>query len=315
MQQLRRVERAAGDDHLGIGVRRVGRAALAVFHAHGAPAGKQHTRRQRVGGDREIGPPLCGLEIADRGRPAASVLGGELEIAGAFLGGAVEVVVARVACLLRGLDEGLAQRVRLAHIGDSERPAAAVHGVGATLLVLGAPEKGQHVFEAPAFVAELAPVVVVLVLAAHIEQAVDRARSAQHLAARLDDLAVVELGLRLRLVEPVDLGIVEQLAVAERNVDPNVAVAAAGFQQQHAVAAGRREAIGQHAAGRARADDDVVESFRGRRHRVSACLRGKTAFAGAHLALSHKTITSLSPGTNRPIWSCRVRVAMEQLHP
>ncbi len=222
--------------------------AFAIFVVppwrYSTPTARRPENRMRVASASvatlRLGRRLRRPQIADRGRPAPAVLGGELEIAGAFLGGAVEIVVARVARLLRGCDEGFAQRMRLAHIGDRERPAGAVQFVAAALLVLGAPEIGQHVGKAPADIAELAPVVVVLVLAAHIEQAVDRARAAQHLAARLDDLPVVELGLRLGRVEPVDLGIVEQLAVAERNVDPDVAVAPAGFQQQHAVAARAR---------------------------------------------------------------------------
>src|SRR5262249_56695935 len=120
----------------------------------------------------------------------------------------VDVWVAGEAGRLRRLEEGLARRVRLAYVGDRERPAGAVQRVLAALLVLGAAEVGQHVLEAPAGVAELAPAVVVGVLAAHIEEAVDRARAAEQLAARLDDPAVVELGLRLGGIEPVDPGIV-----------------------------------------------------------------------------------------------------------
>ena len=151
--------------------------------------------------------------------------------------------------------------MRLADVGHGERSADAVQVVRAALLVLGLAEIGQHVVEAPAGIAELAPVVEVLRLAAHVEQAVDRTRAAQHLAARLDDLAVVELGLRLGRVEPVDPAVVEQLAVAERNVNPEMAVVPARLEQQHAMAARGGQAIGQHAAGGAGADDDVVEGF------------------------------------------------------
>ncbi len=40
--------------------------------------------------------------------------------------------------------------------------------VGAALLILGAAEIGQHVFEGPAGIAELPPVIVILVLAADV---------------------------------------------------------------------------------------------------------------------------------------------------
>src|SRR5260370_38065192 len=77
---------------------------------------------------------------------------------------------------------------------------------------------------------------------------------------RLDDAAIVELGLGLALIEPVESGVLEQLAVAQGDVDPGMAVLAAGLEQQHAMRAGRREPVGEHAARRAAADDHVVEA-------------------------------------------------------
>src|SRR6185437_15749378 len=108
---------------------------------------------------------------------------------GALLGRPVEVIVARKAGLSCRLDESFAQRMRFAHIGDRERAAGAVQRICAALLILCAPEVGQHVPEAPAGITELTPVVVILRLAADIEQAVDRTGTAQHFAARLYDLA------------------------------------------------------------------------------------------------------------------------------
>ena len=252
LQQLRRVECAARQDDLAAGVGDAGRIALPIFDADRAPARKQNTARQRIGHDCEIGPPARLPQIADRGRAAPPVARGELEIAGALLGRPVEIVVAREARLLRGFDERLAQRMRLAHVGDRERPADPVQRVLAPLLILGAAEVRQYVVEAPAGIAELPPVIEIRRLAAQVEQAVDRARPAQHLAARLDDRPVVELRLRLRGIEPVDSAVGEQLAVAERDVDPEMAVVPARLQQQHAVAAGGGQPIGEHAAGAAR---------------------------------------------------------------
>ncbi len=168
---------------------------LAIFDADGATSGKQNAGGQRAGHDLQIGPPARRPQIADRRRAAAPVARGELEIAGAFLARSVEIVVARKAGLLRSLDERFAQRVRLAHIGDRERSARSMQLIRAAFLVLGAPEIGQHILEAPAGIAELPPMVEILSLATDIEQAVDGTRSAQHFAARLDDLAVVEIGL------------------------------------------------------------------------------------------------------------------------
>jgi hypothetical protein len=188
---------------------------------------------------------------------------------------AIKVVIARNTGALRRFNESLAQRMRLADVGDGKRAANAVEVIGAALLILGAPKIGQHIGKAPAGIAELPPMIVVLVLAAHIEQAVDRARSAQHFAARLDDLPVVQLGFRLGLVQPVDFGIVEQLAVAERDVNPDMPVMAAGFEKQYAMAAGFGEPVGEHAAGRAGADDNEIKPcfVRNRRHAASLLVR------------------------------------------
>jgi hypothetical protein len=101
--------------------------------------------------------------------------------------------------------------------------------------------------------------IVIRRLAAQIKQAVDRTRPTQDLATRLDNLTVVELGLRLCLVEPVDPTVGKQLAVAQGYMDPEMAIMAAGFQQEDAMAARGRQAVCQHAAGGTGADDDVVE--------------------------------------------------------
>ena len=158
-----------------------------------------------------------------------------------------------------GRHKGFGQRIGVAPVRHRQRAAGAVIFVGAALLVLGLLEVGQHVVITPAGIAALAPAIVILVLAAHIQQAVDRARSAQHLAARLKHLAAVQPRLRLGLVHPVDGFFLEQLAVAERHMDPDVGVLRAGLKQQHRMLAVGAQTIGEHAAGRAGADDDIVE--------------------------------------------------------
>src|SRR5438094_2332965 len=99
-----------------LGVRNACRAAAPVFDADGAASGKEDPARQRVRHDGEIGPAARLAQIAERGRAATPMACGQLEITGAFLGGAVEIVVARKARLLRGRDESLAQGMRFAHI-------------------------------------------------------------------------------------------------------------------------------------------------------------------------------------------------------
>jgi hypothetical protein len=100
--------------------------------------------------------------------------------------------------------------------------------------------------------------VEILVLAADIDHAVDRAGAAQHLAARPEHLAPGGTGIGLGLVAPVDRGIGEGLAEAEWDVDPAIGVLAAGFEQQHLGRPVFREPRGDRAAGRAGADDDEI---------------------------------------------------------
>ena len=100
--------------------------------------------------------------------------------------------------------------------------------------------------------------VKILGLAADIDHAVDRARPAQYPPARIGDGAAVGAGIRLSRKAPGDGRVVEQLHVAGRDVDQRVAVAPAGLDQHHP---GRRifaQPIGQHAPGRAGADDHVI---------------------------------------------------------
>ncbi len=103
------------------------------------------------------------------------------------------------------------------------------------------------------------PAIVILVLAANVEQAVDRARAAEHLAARLKHLTPVQSRLRFGLVHPVDALVLEQLAIPERHVNPEIGVLRAGFEQQHRILSIGAQAIGEHAPGRPGADDDIVE--------------------------------------------------------
>jgi hypothetical protein len=117
----------------------------------------------------------------------------------------------------------------MSQIGNRQRAACTVEIVGAALLVLGFLEIGQDVVLTPSAVAMLAPAIVILVLAANVKQAVDRTRSAQDLAARLKYGSPAQSRFRFGLVHPVDLFGLEQLAISERHVDPDVAVLRTGL--------------------------------------------------------------------------------------
>ena len=72
------------------------------------------------------------------------------------------------------------------------------------------------------------------------------------------DIKARELGLRLRLVSPVDAIEMNQLGQPRRHVDEGVPVPAARLEQQNAVVGVLAEAVGQHATRGARTDNDEI---------------------------------------------------------
>ena len=162
------------------------------------------------------------MQIGDGGRVALAVLDGELIVADALLALTIDVTQARHAAFDAGLDHRVRDRVALSNVRDIERAARGVELIGAALLVFGATEIGDHIIPAPALTAQLAPTIIVGVLTANIEKAIDRRRSAKNLAARPDMLASARAGIGLGGVEPVDLGVLQGLGIANGDVDHQV---------------------------------------------------------------------------------------------
>ena len=107
--------------------------------------------------------------------------------------------------------------------------------------------------------AEIAPVVIILRLTAHVDHRIDGRTATQHFSARIGDGAAAQTRFRHGFEQPVGPRIADGEQIADRNMEPDPVVIAAGFQQQHTVARIGRQAIGQDASGRARAHDDIVE--------------------------------------------------------
>ena len=176
-------------------------------------------------------------------------------------------------------------------IGRGERcsltrsgPPAPWYSRGPAHVVLGLDEVRQHVGVAPAGRALRLPGVVVERASAHVEHRVHRARAAERLAARDEQRASVDVRLGLGREVPVELG-VELLREGRRDLDLQRAVLAAGLEQQHAHRGVLGEAVGEHAAGRAGADDHVVVARRSSRHargrRNAVGQRGEAELAGS----------------------------------
>ena len=142
-------------------------------------------------------------------------------------------------------------------------PAVCVQFVGPALLILGAPEIGQHILERPAGIAELPPVIKILVLTADIKEAVDRARSAQHLLPRgWMPLRLFNSGSRFRGIEPIHFADSRTACRSRAECGSRYCGRGRRPRQQSTVAPGGGEPVGKHAAGQAGADDDVVVRIR-----------------------------------------------------
>ena len=76
--------------------------------AGGALAIEKHALHQRVGDDLQVRTVLDRVQVTDRGAAASSPAAGLLEIAGALLVGAIEIIVARDANLFGRIDEYVA---------------------------------------------------------------------------------------------------------------------------------------------------------------------------------------------------------------
>ena len=142
-----------------------------------------------------------------------------------------------------------------------QRTLAAAIAIAALLAPLRAPEIRQHVCIAPSRRALRLPSFEVERIAANVDQAVDRGGAAQYLAARRVHAPAVQMGLRLRVMEPVVARHVHRNRERRGHLDEHRPIRAAVLEQQHGAAAVGAQPIGQHAAGRARADDHVIEFF------------------------------------------------------
>ena len=172
---------------------------------------------------------------------------------------AVEVLRPRDSSLLRrlakGLEHGPLQTLPL----HTPFTAAAVVLARAAIVVLGLLEHRQHRLPGPARILRQAcPFVVVLPLATHVDHSIDRRGAAEDPPARVQERAPVEAGLRDSLIEPVGTWVADAVEVADRNVNPVIAVDAARLEQQHVHFGVGREPIGQQAASGSGSHDDVV---------------------------------------------------------
>src|SRR5581483_8358845 len=213
---MRRADGSGAQNYFAGGMRAAHRIVLHVFESGGAAVFEKNARRVNTGPDREIAAAQRGPQVRIGGAAAAAFFLRYAIESGAVL--AIDLRDLRDAALLRGLDEGVGQRID-------------AHGIGDRDSRLDGLEKRNDVVVAPAGMAEVAPAVVVGTASAKVDHRVHRAASAQHFSARPIEAAAVEVLLRLGCEVPVD-GRFEKLR--ERGGDVNLAAAVGwtGFNQQ-----------------------------------------------------------------------------------
>jgi hypothetical protein len=229
----------------------------------------------------QIAPRHRRPQIGIRGVAANTVADRQVVQAGTVAPLAVEVLVAVVSASHCSVDECARNGVRDLRRRHCERPARPMPCGPAEDMVLRSDEVGQHVAPAPAWVAEIAPVVEVVRVAPYDDHGVDRARSTQTLAALAENAAQRVAGLHCGRVGPVHLAVPEQRPLVRLAYHGRIGIAT-GLDQRHPAARVFRQAGGQHAAGRARTDNHDVRLAghcvlpRRRRARPSSALRSGT---------------------------------------
>src|SRR5687768_13208751 len=255
---MRRADGAGAQDHLAAGAGDLIGAVDLRLHTIGAAVLYQHALGLRARYDAQVAATADRLQECLGGVDADAAALRDVEIGDAVIVAAIEVGDARHAGLDRRVTDGVEDRPVQALAVNAPFAARAVRLVRAVHIILVLAEERQHVVPAPALVAELAPLVIVARLAAHVDHAVDRGAAAQHLAARIIDRAPAEPRFGFGLEAPVGARVAHAIEIADRDVDPEVVILAAGFEQQHGDIGIGGQAVGQQAAGRAAADDDVV---------------------------------------------------------
>ena len=239
--------------------------SLGICDAGRCPALDDDPVHERTGQHLEIGPAQRGFEIRARHTgTAAAARRRAINPAKALLALAVDIIRKAVAGLERRLHEGGGERCG-AQIGrlDRERSRYAVIGVGAVGVLFRAFEIRQNVGIAPSAKARHSPAIVVAGVPTNVHHAVDRGRTAQDATARMREPAAIQEGFRIGDIVPVEAIGAQQAADRGRHGDAPASIPWPGFDEQHADRRVFREAGGQHAAGRACADDHVIMTAAG----------------------------------------------------
>ena len=239
----------------------MGLASLDHFDTHGTVAFEHEASDEGAAADLEVGAGSHRMQVGAGGTEAMPPEDGSVEGREALLAIAVDVIGERIAGLLHGLEERLAEGVCRGTALELERAVAPPPLVGARQARLHPLEVRQAVREVPAAHAGVgAPPLVVERVAPLKDHPVDAARAAKDLSPGVVDAPVVHARLRLRFVPPVVEAIADRERQRSRHVDVHVprVVRAPGLEHEHSDRSILAQPVGQHAASRTAADNDDV---------------------------------------------------------
>jgi len=257
-QDLRRANGACADDDFGTRFRTKHLTVESIFDAGGTAAVDDYPRHQRVRGDLKAGVFQHRSHKALPRAGALAVLGGGVIEPDAGHLDSVEVFRFRVAQRLGSVYESLGNRVPLSDPFNMERPALAVEFTGAVLVVFGLLEQRQDLVPGPPLRSVGSPGVVVILVAADVDHAVEGAAAAEDPAAWPVEAAVMGMFLRRSHHCPV-VGSGQQQRPTLRAVDVGVGVHGSGLDNVDRVS-GVEQAPRNDAACRACANYYVVSA-------------------------------------------------------
>src|SRR5579875_1207707 len=184
LEQMRRADRAGGEDKLAADRGVCQSALMGEFDADDALVRKADAGGLGSGENAQIAAVAHRLQKRLCRVPAHAALLVDRKVAAALVVAAIEIVGLGNAQFRRRLAKGVEDLPGKPHALDAPFAADPVKRVGAADMILAFLEIGKDVLPAPSYIAELAPLVVVARLAAHIDHAVDRGAAAQHPPAR-----------------------------------------------------------------------------------------------------------------------------------
>ena len=248
-QDLRRADRASGEDHLTrCGDHLLAATAVEVANSDCALPFQLNALNGRACDHFQVLAIFDRLQIAVGGAPAAPATLSHLHLGNAVLLRAVVVVdEGNSGCLGAG-DEVTRQRARRARVLNPQRATNGVVLRCAARVVFGLEEVRLNIVPTPSGAALRFPKVVVERPAADVKHRVHRARSAKPLAAGNEDLAAVAARLGIGGEIPVALAM-ELLGEDDGDRHGGMAVGAASLEQHDLDGRVLGEAVGQHAAG------------------------------------------------------------------